>query len=166
MLASAVSAVASVVLMVTLTAAPPAAQATTKKEVCKDRTALVLKRAGFKGHKNRMAWAIVMRESKGQNLDESSRYFTGALGIWQVQTSAWAGQRWWSRAAMLNPYRQSRIVYRHMTKRGTYWRPWGLTPRGTLDTTHYRNWSPWQWENWIMKPFRTYYAQWPKECGK
>jgi hypothetical protein len=112
-----------------------------------------------------MAWAIVMRESKGQNLSESSRWYTGALGIWQVQTSAHSRNSWWSRSAMLNPYRQSRIVYLHMTKRGTYWRPWGLTPRGTLDATHYRNWSSWQHENWIMAPFRRYYAAWPKECA-
>jgi hypothetical protein len=164
MLASIASAVMAVALTGTLATAAPAATELRAK-VCKDKTAITLKKAGFKGHKNRMAWSIVMRESKGQNLDESSPWYTGALGIWQIQTSAHAGNSWWSRSAMLNPQRQSRIVYRYMTKRGTYWRPWGLTPQGTLDATHYGGWSSWQHENWIMAPFRRYYAAWPKECA-
>jgi hypothetical protein len=128
---------------------------------CNNNTARILYNAGFRGNSLRMAWAIVMRESKGQNLDESSRYFTGALGIFQIQTSAHSGKPWWARSAMLSPDTQSRIVYRYMTSRGTNWRPWGLTPDGRLDATHYRGWSSWQQENWIMKPFRKYYAAYP-----
>ena len=167
MLGTLTSVVAAVGLTTSLVAATPTDTTNTQErgKVCKDSTALVLKGAGFKGHKNRMAWAIVMRESKGENLSESSPWFSGALGIWQIQTSAHSGNRWWSRAAMLNPARQSRIVYLHMTKRGTYWRPWGLTPQGTLDASHYSGWSSWQHEAWIMRPFRTFYSQWPQECG-
>lgn len=128
---------------------------------CTNRVVRTLHSAGFRGNSLRMAYAIVMRESKGQNLDESSRYFTGALGIWQVQTSAWSRQSWWSRSAMLDPAQQSRIVYRYMSKRGTYWAHWGLTPQGTLDSTYYRGWSAWQHEAWIMAPFRKYYNAYP-----
>lgn len=128
---------------------------------CRDRLARMLHRVGFRGHSNRMAYAIVMRESKGQSLDESSRWFSGALGIWQIQTSAHRGKWWWSRSAMLDQERQSRIVYRYMSNRGTWWRAWGLTPDGRLDATHYRRWSAWQHENWIMRPFRKYYAAYP-----
>ena len=128
---------------------------------CQDQTVRMLARAGFTGEGLRMAYAIVMRESKGQNLDESSRWYTGALGVWQIQTSAHRGKAWWSRSAMLNPDAQSRIVFRHLSRGGTWWRPWGLTPDGRLDTTDFRRWSAWQHENWIMAPFRKYYRNYP-----
>lgn len=128
---------------------------------CRNSLARMLHRVGFRGHNNRMAYAIVMRESKGQNLNESSRWYTGALGIWQVQTSAHRNKSWWSRSAMLNPQRQSRLMFLHLTNRGRDWRHWGLTQRGTLDTTFYKRWSSWQHENWIMRPFRTHYAAYP-----
>ena len=129
------------------------------------RTVKVLESAGFKGHKLRIAYGIVMRESKGQNLSESSPWFSGALGIWQIQTSAHSGKSWWSRAAMLNPYRQSQIVYQHMSAKGTYWRPWGLTSNGLgLDTSHYGSWSSWQHYNWIWAPYKRYYDSFPHKC--
>lgn len=129
--------------------------------ICQDPVVRTLRSAGFRGNSLRIAYAIVMRESKGQNLDESSPYYTGALGIWQIQTSAHSGKPWWSRAAMLDPYRQSRIVYLHMSNRGRWWQPWGLTPQGTLDATNYQAWGPALWEAWIMAPFRKYYAAYP-----
>ena len=130
------------------------------------RVVKVLKSAGFKGHSLRVAYGIVMRESKGQNLTESSPWYSGALGYWQIQTSAHSHNRWWSRAAMLNPYRQSRIVYLYMSKRGTYWRPWGLTPNGRgVDATQYGNWSSWQIANWIWIPYERYYQSFPQRCA-
>jgi hypothetical protein len=130
------------------------------------RVVKVLKSAGFKGHSLRVAYGIVMRESKGQNLAEDSPYFSGALGYWQVQTSAHSHNRWWSRAAMLNPLKQSRIVYRYMSKRGTYWRPWGLTPSGRgVDATQYAGWSSWQIANWIWIPYERYYQSFPQRCA-
>lgn len=128
---------------------------------CKNQLANTLHAAGFTGHSHQMAWAITMRESKGQNLDESSPWYTGALGIWQIQTSAHSGKHWWSRGAMLDPYTQSRIVYKHMTNKGKYWVPWGLNPDGSLNTSQYGGWSSWQHENWIMAPFRQYMSQYP-----
>jgi hypothetical protein len=128
---------------------------------CNNDAAQILYRAGFRGWSHKMAWAITYRESKHQNLSESSRYYTGALGYWQVQTSAHSSKPWWSRSAMLDPQTQSSIVYRYMTNRGTNWVPWGLNPDGSLNTTHYRGWSSWQHENWIMKPFRTGLALYP-----
>ena len=128
---------------------------------CKNQLANVLHAAGFTGHSHQMAWAITMRESKGQNLDESSPWYSGALGIWQIQTSAHSGKHWWSRGAMLDPYTQSRIVYKHMTNKGKYWVPWGLNPDGSLNTSQYGGWSSWQHENWIMAPFRQYMSQYP-----
>jgi len=127
------------------------------------RVVKVLERAGFVGHKNRIAYAIVMRESHGANLNESSRWYTGALGMWQIQTSAWSRQPWWSRAAMLNPHRQSTIVYRYMTKRGKTWAHWGITRDGRgMDTTYYRSWSSWQQWNWIWAPYERFYRAYPR----
>lgn len=128
---------------------------------CKNQLANVLYAAGFTGYSHQMAWAITMRESKGQNLDESSPWYTGALGIWQIQTSAHSGKPWWSRGAMLDPYTQSRIVYKHMTNKGKYWVPWGLNSDGSLNTSQYGGWSSWQHENWIMAPFRQFMSQYP-----
>lgn len=128
---------------------------------CNDNIAQILYSAGFRGWPHKMAWAIVYRESKGQNLDENSRYFTGALGIFQIQSSAHRNKAWWSRSNMLSPQTQANIVYKYMTSRGTNWVAWGLNSNGTLNTTHYRGWSSWQHENWIMKPFRTGLALYP-----
>lgn len=131
---------------------------------CKDKTARVLQEAGFQGQSLRMAWSIVMRESKGQNLAEDSPWYSGALGVWQIQTSAHSGKPWWSRSAMLDPLRQSKIVYRYMSDKGRNWQPWGLTRDGQLDATQYGGWSSWQQQNWIMAPFQRFYRQFPKAC--
>ena len=127
--------------------------------VCQDRLVRVLDGAGFRGQSLRTAWAVAMRESHGQSLDESSPWYSGALGIFQVQTSAHSSKPWWSRAAMLDPDTQSRIVYRHMTDRGRNWSAWGLTRDGRLDASQYGGWSSWQHEAWIMAPFRKYAAE-------
>jgi len=51
---------------------------------CNDKQAKILFKAGFnRPGMLRGAWAITWRESKHESLDESSRYFTGALGTWQ-----------------------------------------------------------------------------------
>lgn len=134
---------------------------------CRNRIARVLHGAGFRGQDLRTAWAVVMRESHGQSLDESSPWYSGALGIFQVQTSAHSSKPWWSRAAMLDPNRQARIVYRHMTNKGRNWSAWGLTRDGRLDASQYGGWSSWQHEAWIMAPFRKYAAAFdrlPKGC--
>lgn len=134
-------------------------------QMTKCRVVSVLQSAGFTGNNLRIAYGVVMRESKGQNLAEDSPWYSGALGWFQIQTSAHSGKWWWSRAAMLNPYRQSVIVYRYMTNKGTYWRPWGLTGDGRgMDTSHYANWSSWQHYNWIWAPYKRYYDAFPYKC--
>lgn len=134
---------------------------------CPNRLARILHGAGFRGQSLRTAWAVAMRESHGQALDESSPWYSGALGAFQVQTSAHSSKPWWSRAAMLDTKRQARIVYRHMTDEGRDWSAWGLTRDGRLDPSQYGGWSSWQHEAWIMAPFRKYAAEFdglPKGC--
>lgn len=128
---------------------------------CADRVAGILYGAGFRGDALRTGWAIVMRESKGQNLDESSPWYTGALGMWQVQTSAHSSKPWWSRSAMLDPARQSRLVFLHLSARGTDFRHWGIGPDGGTDTTFYGGWSSSQVWRWITEPFQRYWRQYP-----
>ena len=126
------------------------------------RVVKILERAGFNGQTNRIAYAIVMRESRGQNLSESSPWYTGALGMWQIQTSAHSSKRWWSRAKMLTPRKQSRIAYRHLTERGTNWAHWGINRNGTgMDLTYYSGWSSSQQWEWIWAPYQRYYSTYP-----
>jgi hypothetical protein len=134
---------------------------------CKDKTATMLWHAGFKGNKNRIAWAITYRESKHQNLDESSPWYSGALGVWQIQSSAHSGKGWWSRTAMLNPARQSRIVYRYMSGKGRNWSAWGLNSTGTgMDVTQYRGWSSSQHYSWIWAPYQQGLRLYPNKCAQ
>lgn len=135
---------------------------------CRDKVARMLWRAGFRGEKNRVAWSITWRESRHQNLVPGHPQYNGAdVGTWQINRPTWSGARWWSEASMSDPARQSRIVYRVLSKRGTYWRPWGITSDGRgIDTTHYGMWSAWQHEHWIARPY--FYARsiYPKACAR
>lgn len=148
-------------------ALPPKAKPT-PPSACRDKTALMLWRAGFRGHKNAVAWSITWRESRHQNLVPGHPQYNGSdLGTWQINRGAWGGERWWSESAMSDPERQSRIVYRILSKRGTYWRPWGLTPDGDrLDATHYQSWGPALWDAWIMRPYLHARSIYPKECAR
>jgi hypothetical protein len=136
-------------------------------ERCRDNIALMLWDAGFRGERNKIAWAITWRESKHRNLDESSPWYSGALGMWQIQTSAHSGKPWWSRQDMVNPERQSRIVYLHMTNKGRNWSPWGLNTDGTgLDVSQYGGWSSWQHYHWIWAPYQQGRALYPDRCAR
>lgn len=128
---------------------------------CSDKLANTLYRAGFRGESLRFAWAVAMRESRGIPQDESSPYFTGAYGIFQVQEEAWSDRSWWSRGAMMDPLQQAVIVFRYMTNRGADWSHWGLNANGTVNDTYYSHWTPWQKRNWISKPFQRFYRVFP-----
>lgn len=155
-------------LTVTLTVSGPAPKPEAPPAKCKDKTAQMLWHAGFKGNKNRIAWAITFRESRHANLDESSPWYSGALGMWQVQTSAHSGKAWWSRSAMLDPARQSRIVYKYMTQRGTVWSAWGLTSPDAdgIDSSQYGMWSSSQQYALIWAPYQQGLNKYPQECAK
>ena len=136
-------------------------------QVCRNPIVTMLHDAGFRKHDLRAAWAVTWRESKHQNLSESSPWFTGALGMWQIQTSAHSGKHWWSRSAMLDPKQQSRIAYKYLTQKATNWVHWGLAERNGkfyLDTTVYRGWSSWQHQNWIWAPFIQGWNLYPNKC--
>ena len=136
---------------------------------CNDKQAQILFEAGFnRPGMLRGAWAITWRESKHQSLDESSRWFTGALGTWQIQTSAWSGRSWWSREAMLDKYQQSVIVRKHFLKNGMH--NWGYGYSFKNDSwyedagMYYSLWGSGLTYSWVIAPFNTGWSLFPKKC--
>lgn len=136
---------------------------------CKDKQAKILYKAGFdKPGMLRGAWAITWRESKHQALDESSPWYTGALGTWQIQTSAWSGKSWWSRSAMLDKYTQSRIVKKYFLKGGMH--NWGYGYSFKSDAwfenagMYYSLWGSSLTYAWVIAPFNTGWSLFPKAC--
>jgi len=136
---------------------------------CDDKQAKILFEAGFnRPGMLRGAWAITWRESKHQSLDESSRYFTGALGTWQIQTSAWSGRSWWSRDNMLDKEKQSEIVRKHFLNDGMH--NWGYGYSFKNDSwyedagMYYSLWGSGLTYAWVIQPFNTGWSLFPKKC--
>ena len=136
---------------------------------CDDKQAKILFEAGFnRPGMLRGAWAITWRESKHQSLDESSRYFTGALGTWQIQTSAWSGRSWWSRDNMLDKQKQSEIVRKHFLNDGMH--NWGYGYSFKSDSwyedagMYYSLWGSGLTYSWVIAPFNTGWSLFPKKC--
>lgn len=136
---------------------------------CNDNQAKILFDSGFKKPGMlRGAWAITWRESKHQSLDESSRWFSGALGTWQIQTSAWSGKSWWTRSAMIDKKTQSKIVRKHFLKDGM--RNWGYGYSFKNDTwyedagMYYHLWGSSLTYSWVINPFNKGWSLFPKKC--
>lgn len=136
---------------------------------CNDKQAKILFNAGFdRPGMLRGAWAITWRESKHQALDESSPYFTGALGTWQIQTSAWSGRSWWSRDNMLDKEKQSEIVRKHFLKDGM--NNWGYGYSFNKDLwyedagMYYSLWGSSLTYAWVIEPFNTGWSLFPGKC--
>lgn len=136
---------------------------------CNDKQAKILFKAGFnRPGMLRGAWAITWRESKHQALDENSPYFTGALGTWQIQTSAWSGRSWWSRDNMLDKNKQSEIVRKHFLKDGMH--NWGYGYSFKTDSwyenagMYYSLWGSSLTYSWVIAPFNTGWSLFPGKC--
>lgn len=136
---------------------------------CKDKQAKILHKAGFnKPGLLRGAWAITWRESKHQSLDESSPWYTGALGTWQIQTSAWSGKDWWSRRAMLDKFVQSKLVRKHFLRNGMH--NWGYGYSEKRDSwyedagMYYGLWGSSLTYSWVIAPFNTGWSLFPRAC--
>ena len=136
---------------------------------CNNKQAKMLFKSGFnRPGMLRGAWAITWRESKHESLDESSRYFTGALGTWQIQTSAWSGRSWWSRDNMLDKQKQSEIVRKHFLKDGMH--NWGYGYSFKNDSwyenagMYYSLWGSSLTYAWVIAPFNTGWSLFPGKC--
>lgn len=136
---------------------------------CNDKQAIMLFKAGFnRPGMLRGAWAITWRESNHQSLGYDSRYFSGALGTWQIQTSAWSGKSWWSYENMMDKYTQSKIVRKHFLNGGM--RHWGYGYSFKTDTwyedagMYYSLWGSSTTYAWVINPFNKAWANFPGKC--
>jgi hypothetical protein len=136
---------------------------------CDNNQAKMLFKAGFnKPGMLRGAWAITWRESKHESLTEASRWYTGALGTWQIQTSAWSRQSWWSRSNMLDKQKQSEIVRKHFFPGKMS--HWGYGYSYKTDSwyvnagMYYRLWGSSRTHAWVIAPFNTGWSLFPKKC--
>ena len=136
---------------------------------CKDKQAKILFKAGFnRPGMLRGAWAITWRESNHGSPDENSPYYSGALGTWQIQTSAWSGRSWWSRSNMLDKEKQSEIVRKHFLKNGM--RNWGYGYSFKKDAwyenagMYYSLWGSGLTYAWVIKPFNEGWSMFPGKC--
>jgi hypothetical protein len=136
---------------------------------CDDSQAKILFKAGFnRPGMLRGAWAITWRESKHQSLTESSPWFSGALGTWQIQTTAWSGKSWWSRDNMLDKEKQSEIVRKHFLNDGMH--NWGHGYSFKNDTwyenagMYYSLWGSSLTYSWVIAPFNTGWSLFPDKC--
>ena len=136
---------------------------------CDNKQAKILFKSGFnRPGMIRGAWAITWRESKHESLTEASRWYSGALGTWQIQTSAWSGQSWWSRDNMLDKKKQSEIVRKHFLNDGMH--NWGYGYSFKNDSWHqdagmyYSLWGSSLTYSWVIAPFNTGWSLFPKKC--
>ena len=127
-------------------------------------------RAGWKTPgQQELILGIGWRESNWRPLDESSPWYSGALGFAQIQTSAWSGQPWWSRANMLDIETQARIIKQHFFKKGLMWH-WGMGFSKKKDdwyfNTHLYNnlWGSALVQAWVIDPFLRGVNMVPKKC--
>jgi hypothetical protein len=129
----------------------------TLPEKCNDKPSKILFKAGFtKPGMLRGMWAITWRESKHQNLDEGSPWYSG-------------GKSWWSRSAMLDRYQQSVIVKKHFFDKGLM-HNWGYGYSHKKDTwyvdagMYYSLWGSGLTYSWVIAPFNTGWSLFPGKC--
>lgn len=94
---------------------------------CTDHLALVLHSAGFRANRIRIAWAIAMRESKGNPAAVSPR--NADYGLFQFNRAAWSKAEWWNPARLIDPVYNARVAYK-LSQGGRTWYPWDISGRG------------------------------------
>lgn len=123
---------------------------------CPDPLARLLADHGWTGMQNRVAWAVVMRESNGR----PDVVAGGGYGLFQLQAEAWDDSAWWDWDSILDPEANARMARYVYDEHG--WRPWGLTNDGTaVDDRDYGRWSDTQKREWIWEPFTSWYGKYP-----
>jgi len=111
---------------------------------CPNKIATILHGAGFRGHSLKIAWGLVMRESKGHARSISS---TEDYGLLQLNKHTYKSQPWWDSKKLLNPNYNARVGF-VLTQGGKTFYPWDIsgkgkhlgryTSNGTYNT--YKNW--------------------------
>jgi len=93
---------------------------------CANPLAQVVHAAGWRGHDARVAWAIAMRESKGQPGVISS---TGDVGLFQFNRAAHGGQPWWNTQRLLTAEYNAAVAYQ-LSQAGRTFYPWDIDGKG------------------------------------
>lgn len=93
---------------------------------CTDQVVTILHSAGFKGHALRYAYAIVMRESKG-NARAISK--SGDYGLFQFNRAAWRKADWWDSTRLLDPSYNAAAAWR-ISQGGRTFYPWDISGKG------------------------------------
>lgn len=86
-----------------------------------------LRDAGFQGQGLRIAWAIVMRESRGR-ANIVSR--TGDYGLFQINKTTYGRSRWWLSDAHMLDARYNAAVAFVLSGGGRTFYPWDIDGRG------------------------------------
>jgi len=129
-----------------------------KIERCGDWLTKLLARVGFEGENLREAWAIVMRESGG---NEDAISVTNDLGLFQINTFAWSGQDWFNRELLLTREYNAQVALM-LSQGGKSWYAWGLDGQGRLNPGAYVN-SGWSDEqiNGLLDRYLRWYKSYP-----
>jgi hypothetical protein len=137
----------------------PRSSTKARPPLCRDQLAQLLARAGWASRKqNRIAWAVVMRESRGIETQISNGQ---DIGLFQLNRTAWGSSSWWDEQLLLEGSYNARAARKLWQRHG--WQPWGLTLDGQLDTSSYGSWSSWQISAWIWEPFQLWSSRYPCE---
>ena len=129
-----------------------------KIERCGDWLTKLLARVGFEGENLREAWAIVMRESGG---NEDAISVTNDLGLFQINTFAWSGQDWFDKELLLTREYNAQVGLM-LSQGGRSWYAWGLDGQGRLNPGAYVN-SGWSDEqiNGLLDRYLRWYKFYP-----
>ena len=94
--------------------------------VCTDRVVNILHSAGFRARALRIAYGIVMRESKGQPRQISS---THDYGLFQFNRATWSRATWWHSTRLLEPTYNAAAAWR-ISQHGHTFYPWDISGKG------------------------------------
>jgi lipopolysaccharide export LptBFGC system permease protein LptF len=132
-------------------------------KTCKNKLVKILEKAGFKGENLKEAWAIAMRESRGQNIVKGHQSFNGSdYSIFQFNKPSWGKQPWWSDSKLADPVYAAKIAYK-LSEGGKNWLHWGLTGKGEPNAKLYLRygWSNSRVQAHIVEPYKFFYKKYP-----
>ena len=132
------------------------------KPKCHDPIVNVIRDVGWRGKHVRVAYAVAWRESN-HTPSESTH---PDLGLFQINAPSWQGTRYWPSSPL---DARSNAKAAHRIWKSYSWTPWGLTADGTGVNASSYNWSDWQIENWIWRPYVTglnLFDKLPKACRR
>lgn len=132
---------------------------------CSNELANILESVGFRGKNHKEAWAIAMRESRG-NADVISS--TNDYGLFQFNRAAHNSQPWWDSKKLLTAEYNATVAF-EMSRGGKTWYPWGLDGQGRTKAHIYQSigWSQSKIASHITDPYRKFVAEYedlPKQC--